>query len=153
MSLRWSVILPLAGLLLFTVVSYKSSRVNDELQRTPNRYYWWSSLRLDTDPLNRNPKPAERCQDDPGRCASWDVATPRVAPGWLDKALVVTAFPAFLAAFALVLALGRQGISEVLIFMVVMPTFLFSWYFFIGRFIERWLHKRKLAKRTPLILT
>jgi len=38
MSLRWSIILPLAGLLLFTVVSYQSSRVNDELQRSPNRY-------------------------------------------------------------------------------------------------------------------
>ena len=81
------------------------------------------------------------------------MATPRVAPSWLDKVLVVTAFPAFLAAFALVLALGRQGISEVLIFMVVMPTFLFGWYFFIGRWIERWLNKRKLAKRTSLTMT
>ena len=126
MRARWSVLLPLAGLLLFTVVSYQSSRVNDELQRSPNRYYWWSSLRLDTDPLNRNPKPAERCKDDPDHCAGWDVSSPRVAPGWLDKVLVVSSFPAFLAAFALVLAFGRQGTSEVLIFMVVMPTFLFG---------------------------
>jgi hypothetical protein len=153
MRLRWSVLLPLAGLVLFTAVSYQSSRVNDELQRSPNRYYWWSSLRLDTDPLNRNPRPAERCKDDPDHCASWDVSSPRAAPGWLDKVLVVSAFPAFLAAFALVLAFGRQGTSEVLIFMVVMPTFLFGWYYFIGRLIERWFYKRARAKSTPLKMT
>jgi len=153
MSLRWSVVLPLAGLLLFTIVSYQSSRLNDELQRSPNRYYWWSSLRLDTDPLNRNPKPADRCRDDPDHCASWDVSNPRVPPGWLDKVLVVSAFPAFLAAFALVLAFGRQGTSEVLIFMVVMPTFLFGWYYFIGRMIERLLYRRRIGKRSSLKMT
>src|SRR5215467_7598835 len=153
MSLRWSVVLPLAGLLLFTMVSYQSSRVNDELQRSPNRYYWWSSLRLDTDPLNRNPKPAERSKDDPQNCSSWDVSSPRVAPSWLDKILVVSAFPAFLAAFALVLDFGRQGISEVLVFMVVMPTFLFFWYYFIGRLMERWFRKLRSGRNTPLKMT
>ena len=153
MRFPWSIILPLGGLLLFTVVSYQSSHVNDELQRSPNRYYWWSSLRLDTDPLNRNPKPADRCQDDPQRCASWDVSSPRIAPGWLDKVLVVSAFPAFLAAFALVLAFGRQGTNEVLVFMVVMPTFLFGWYYFIGRLIERWINKLRRRKHAPLKMT
>jgi hypothetical protein len=81
------------------------------------------------------------------------VSSPRVAPGSLDKVLVVSAFPAFLAAFALVLAFGRQGTSEVLIFMVVMPTFLFGWYYFIGRLIERWFHKRRLAKRSAPKMT
>jgi hypothetical protein len=76
-----------------------------------------------------------------------------VPPGWLDKVLVVSAFPAFLAAFALVLAFGRQGTSEVLIFMVVMPTFLFGWYYFIGRMIERWFYRRRTAKRAPLTMT
>jgi len=153
MHLRWSVILPLAGLLLFTIVSYQSSRVNDELHRSPNRYYRWSSLRLDTDPINRNPKPADRCKDEPDHCAGWDVSTRRPAPGRLDRILVVSAFPAFLAAFALVLAFGRQGTSEVLVFMVVMPTFLFGWYYFIGRMIERWFYKRRRAKNIPLKIT
>jgi hypothetical protein len=48
------------------------------------------------------------------------------------------------------LAFGRQGASEVLIFMVVMPTFLFGWYYFIGRLIERWIYRRRRAKRVPL---
>jgi len=30
-----------------------------------------------------------------------------------------------------------------------MPTFLFGWYYFIGRLIERWFYKRARAKSTP----
>jgi len=153
MLMRWSVLLPFLGLVLFGAVSYHSKQVNDELQRSPNRYFWWSSLRLDSDPLNQHPKPPELCQYDPLRCANWDVNTRQVSPGWLDRTLVVTSFPAFLAGFALVLALARQGINEVLTFMVVMPTLLFGWYFFLGWMVERWWSKRKRAKPGPLKLT
>jgi hypothetical protein len=37
--------------------------------------------------------------------------------------------------------------------MVVMPTFLFGWYYFIGRLVERWFYKRARAKSTPLKMT
>jgi hypothetical protein len=153
MQMRWSILFPLLGLVLFGVVSYRSKRVNDELQRSPNRYFWWSSLRLDSDPLNQHPKPPELCEYDAIHCANWDVNTRKVSPGWLERALVISSFPAFLAGFALVLGLARQGINEVLTFMVVMPTLLFGWYFFAGRMLERWLSRRKKANRAPLKLT
>jgi len=52
-----------------------------------------------------------------------------------------------------VLAFGRQGTSEVLVFMVVMPTFLFGWYYFIGRLIERWIRKLRRTRHAPLKMT
>jgi hypothetical protein len=143
MQIRWGNILPFIGLALFAVVSYQSARINDQLQRSPNRYFWWSSLRLDSDPLNLHPKPPERCQYDPAHCADWDVSTRRNPPGWLDRVLVLSALPAFLAGFALVLALARKGVNEVMTFMVSMPMLLYGWYYFVGWLIEYWVYRRK----------
>lgn len=138
---------------MFTVVTYRSARANDDLRHTPHRYYWWSSLRLDTDPLNRNPKPPERCQYDPEHCASWDLSERRITPGWPDRTLVISAFPAFLCGFAVSYGLGRQGIDEVLTFMVSMPMLLFGWYYLLGWSLDRVLTKTKRTGDVQLKIT
>lgn len=154
MGIRWSAILPVLGLILFTVVSYRSTRLNDELQKTPNRYFWWSSLRLDLDPLNQHPKPPERCQYDPEHCVRWDISpVQHVSPGWPDRILVFSALPAFVIGIGVVFGFSRRGFNEVLTFMVAMPILLFAWYFLVGWLIERWISRRKRAKDVPLKLT
>ena len=150
MRKRWSIILPVAGLALFTVVSYRSALVNRELQRSPNRYFWWSALLLDSDPLDQNPKPAALCQYEASHCANWEVPGKSGAPGWLDRVLVFSSLPAFLAGCAVVFAFGRMGIDEVLSFMVVMPMLLFTWFHLAGRLIDRLRHKRRQARGAPL---
>ena len=152
-EMRAAIIFPVVGLLLFTAVSIESARVNDQLQQSPNRYYWWSSLRLDSDPLNQNPRPAERCQYDPEACANWDVPTQRQAPGWLDRVLVVSGLPAFLLGVGICHGLGRHGVDEVLSFMVAMPELIFGWSYLLGWLLESWIRRRKLEKKVPLTLT
>lgn len=153
MRKRWSILLPVAGLALFTWVSYRSSLVNRELQRSPNRYFWWSSLLLDSDPLDRDPKPAALCQYDAAHCANWEVPGKSGGPGWADRVLVFSSLPAFLGGCALVFAFGRMGIDEVLTFMVVMPMLLFTWFHLAGRLIDHWWRKRRQARSAALKLT
>src|SRR6266446_5407623 len=103
MRMRWSLILPIAGLILFAAVSYRSMDVNHHEEGATTKYYWWSSLRLDSDPLNKNPKPASPCQDKKENCVQWELSYQWVQPGLLDKLLVVSALPAFLAGAAIVI--------------------------------------------------
>ena len=151
---RWGILLPVAGLALFTLVSYRSALLNHQLQRSsPNRYFWWSTLLLDSDPLDRNPKPVALCQYDPAHCASWEVPGKSPRPAWPDRALVFSSLPAFLAGWAIVYLCGRAGVDEVLTFLVVMPMLLFTWFYLAGRLIDRWSRKRRQARGTGLKLT
>jgi hypothetical protein len=145
MRIRFSVILPVVGLLLFAVVTYRSMAANPEDQGVPNKYYWWSSLRLDTDPLNHNPRP------DPVP------STTNMTPGWLDRLLTVSALPAFLAGSGLVITLSKQGVDEVLTFLVSMPILVFAWFYLVGWLLDlmiaRWIVRRSQTTSTPLKLT
>jgi hypothetical protein len=153
MRMRWSLILPIAGLILFAAVSYRSMDVNHHEEGAPTKYYWWSSLRLDSEPLNKNPKLASPCQDKKENCVQWELSYQWVQPGLLDKLLVVSALPAFLVGAATVIGLSNLGIDEVLTFMVSMPILIFAWYYLVGWLIDRWSHKRKQAKRVRFKLT
>lgn len=152
MRLRWSVILPIPGLLLFAAVSYRSMDINRHEQDAPPKFYWWSSLRLDSDPLNKNPVLAKPkpCGNEKQNCASWEVRPFWVEPAFVDRLLVYSALPAFLAGAAIVISLSKLGIDEVLTFMVSMPILLFAWYYFVGWLIERWTYRRLGAKSVPL---
>jgi len=142
--------LPLIGLFLFTAVAYRSMPANHHEREAPRRYYWWSSLRLDSDPLDRNPAPAKPCPEGIANCSNGETPNVKIAPGWLEKFLVVSAFPAFLAGFAVVAGLSKLGIDEVLTFFVSMPILLCGWYYLVGWLIERWLDRRAQARSTPL---
>ena len=154
MQLRCSVILPIIGLILFAAVSYRSMDVNHHEEDTPTKYYWWSSLRLDSDPLDRDRQVANPCRSQNENCANWDPANDkRVEPGRLDRLLVFSALPAFLAGTAIVAGLSKLGIDEVLAFMVSMPILLFAWYYGVGWLIDAWSQRRKQAKSVQLKVT
>ena len=150
MPLRGREILPILGLILFVAVSYRSMPANHHEEGTPRRYYWWSSLRLDSDPLNKNPALVAPCPSGVPDCSSGESPNVKIAPGWLEKSLVVSAFPAFLAGFAIIAGLSKVGINEVLTFFVSMPMLLFAWYYFVGWLIERWIRRRAEARSIPL---
>jgi len=153
MRIRWSIMLPIAGLVLFALVSYRSVPMNHPELEMPHRYYWWSSLRLDTDPLNQNPTPLMPCADQTQNCMDWELRIAWVTPGWLDRVLVVSALPAFLAGVAVVIGLSKLGVDEVLSFMVSMPILLVAWFYFLGWLLEAWSDRRRNAKQTSMKMT
>lgn len=142
--MRWRIVLPAVGSLLFAGVSFESLR-NREYQKDPGRYFWWSSIRLDSDPLNRHPLPhvATPCKDAAGDCVVWDPVSLWVDSGLLPKTLILSAIPAFFAGMLFVRALGHHGVSEVSSFMAWTPVLLVAWYYAVGWLIDRWLYKRR----------
>jgi hypothetical protein len=137
MRKRWRVVLPVIGIILFSIVSYHSLRVDRE---TPSRYFWWSSIRLDSDPSNRRNWGAIPCQDGKENC--WELRTKWVDPGLLEQFLMLSALPAFAVGGFAVRSLGRVGINQVSSFMFLMPVLICAWYYLIGWLLDRWISKR-----------
>ena len=129
-------------MILFAALSYHSVRWNHAFHAGQSRYFWWSSVRLDSDPLNRHPKAPITFKD--GNESYWDPAMIWVSPGWFEIALVLSGLPAFLSSMALTHGLGRLGISEVVTFMISMPLCLVAWFYWVGLFFDRWAYKRSV---------
>ena len=140
----WRFVLPAVGLMLFAVLSYHSHRWNVQFHQGPNRYFWWSSIRLDSDPLNKHHKAQISCDQGVQECADWGPEYIWVTPGWIDKAFLLFALPAFIAGSGVVNGLGRLGVSQVLSFMISMPLLIFGWFYFVG-----WLFDRRRHLRSP----
>lgn len=136
--MRWRFILPSIGLLLFAEVSYDSLNLNHETGRSYGRYFWWSSVRLDSDPRNKHPHLAAPC------CVDWDPQYIWIDPGWLTKVLLVAALPAFGVDLFVIRGLASFGVSEVTSFFVSIPLLIGGWFYFGGLLIDRWRHKRSL---------
>jgi hypothetical protein len=145
MRKRWRLVLPVVGLILFAAQSYASYRFNQELGRTPRKYYWWSSIRLDSDPLNRSANVLH-----PGE--GWERNWVWVDSGYLAKLLMFSGLPAFALGAISVGSLAQLGVNEVWSFAVSMPLFMFGWFYFIGWLIDRWLRKRKLLAQSGILL-
>jgi hypothetical protein len=64
----WRLILPVIGLILFAGETYQSVRTNRLEERNPDRYFWWASIRLDSDPLNKHPQVAIPCKNGEENC-------------------------------------------------------------------------------------
>lgn len=124
------------GLILFGLLTYGSVRVNREIRHGHrSRYFWWGSIRLDSD-----------CrQVQSGDCA-WDAVFITVDPGWLEKALTISALPAFLLGGVFVRGLARLGVSELATFMCMMPVLILVWFYEVGWVLDRWQHKRYLRR-------
>jgi hypothetical protein len=140
--MRWRVVLPIIGVLLFLGESSESVGMNRKAHTS--RYFYWSSIRLDSDPLNRHPRPLKLlpCKDQTENCVGFDSEYIWVDPGWLAKLLILSAFPAFVFGGFAVHGLGRLGISEVRTFMVSMPLMIVTWYYLVGWLVDRWRYKR-----------
>ena len=134
---------------MFGTVTYQAISWNRAVHHGTSRYFWWSAIRLDTDPLNRHPKaqPAKRCANGEPDCVAWDPEYIWFHPGILPMTLVLSALPAFAVGSVIVRGLGRLGVSHVPAFMAVMPILIGVWYYSIGWVIDRWRFKRR--ERVP----
>jgi hypothetical protein len=132
-------ILPGIGLLLFALVTFGSFRLNET--RSSKKYFYWSSIRLDRDPLNKEKTVAHECQAEDANCTKWEPLSVWIDPGWLAKIEILSAFPAFLCGLALAHLLVGVGISELITFMIAVPTLMFVWYYFLS-----WIGFRLLAR-------
>jgi hypothetical protein len=66
MRMRWRPTLCLWGLVLFGLLTYASIQGNREMRHGRHgRYFWWGSVRLDSDPLDKHPtqEPCTQGQD------------------------------------------------------------------------------------------
>lgn len=153
MRRRWSIVLPLCGISLFILGAYQGSRLNQRFFGSrPTRYFYWASIRLDSDPLNRHPlqRLPEPCRDSNKNCITWDPEYVLIEPGLGSKALMLSALPAFLVSGVIVRILARFGVSEVATFFVSMPLFIIAWFYLIGWFIDRWRQSRSgVISTTP----
>lgn len=148
MRRRWSVILPIYGLMLFGVITTQSVKYAHE--RHPafdDRYFRWGTLRLDPDPRNKYMKTGV-CGNSEPNCVAWDPRTMLTKPGPYEKLLILTAFPAFIATALPMLVTTKLGISQIPVFFTSMPVFIFAWFYLVGWLIDRRRYKRVLKKTT-----
>ena len=148
MRIRWRIVLPAIGFILFSAVSYHSLRMDRELQHNRSRYFWWSAIRLDSDPANKRKWGETPCEDGKVNCVGWDLRDRWVDPGLLEKLLMLSALPAFVVGGFAVSGLGRLGISQVSSFMLLMPVLICAWYYLIGWLLDHWISTRS-RRRTP----
>ena len=134
MRICWRLILPTLGLILFSAETFHSFQVHRQHRTSPQKYYYWASLVLDSDPLNRHfgQSPEDR----------WQLRSVWIDPGYVTRALMLSALPAFVLGALIVRALAHQGVSEVLSFIVAMPLLVFDWFYFVGRLIDYRIGKR-----------
>ena len=143
--MRWRPILCLWGLVLFGLLTFASLQVNRAMLHDHGRYFWWGSVRLDSDPLNERPASKLWKEGTQENCPFvpefiW------VTPGWMETALTLSAFPAFLLTIAVVRGLAHLGISELLSFMITMPILILVWFYAVGWLLDRWRYKRLLLR-------
>jgi hypothetical protein len=141
MKIRWRLALPIIGLMLFALVTYNSfHKSGRSYHLADSRYFYWSTLRLDSDPLKAPPAVPQACVDPTRECIEWP---PYLAPkpGIAASILAISALPAFLVVAGLVKESGKLGISQVSSFMVLMPLLLAGWYYFLGWLFDRRRHK------------
>ena len=146
--MRWRVILPVLGLGLFAWLSYQSFRASYGIPS--QRYFWWSAERLDRDPLNRHPREPRSCDPEDKDCPI-ELDFIWIEPGWIDRTLLLSALPAFIASLGVVYGLARLGVSEVTSFMISTPVFIFAWFYFVGWLLDSWRNKRILARATRAV--
>jgi hypothetical protein len=144
MRMRWRLLLPIFALLLFVGITLQSYRVQRETIAASGRYFFWSTIRLDFDPLNRHHQAP--CANSQEPCVDWDISDAdgwgRVHPGRLEKVLILSALPAFLVGSLVVFGLGRIGVSEVTTFMLSMPLLICVWFYCIGLLVDRRAYRR-----------
>jgi len=149
MRRRKRLILPLVGLFLFAAETYHSVRTNQDAHLASNRYFWWSLIRLDSDPLQRHPQTTRPCRDGEEGCVGWDLRAEWVDPALTTSALIVSALLAFVMGALIVRSLGHFGINKVWTFMISMPVLILAWFYLVSWPIDRW-YSRDGAKLSAL---
>ena len=136
--------LPIVGLTFFAAISYESYRTERRSKGDAGRYFVWSTMQLDSDPLSRHhPSP---CLQSSEPCVEWNSAVlDRYGrPGRAEKMFLLSALPAFFASSLLTFGLGNVGVNEIVTFMISMPLLTFGWFHFVGWLIDRRRSARSL---------
>lgn len=137
--------MPLVGLFLFAVLTYASIRFNRQARVGSHKYFYWSSIRLDTRPLDPHFLNV-LCGANQPDCPPWEPEFIWVEPGLLARICITSSFPAFLIGLFITHRLGRLGVSEFATFMTSMPPLIFAWYYLVSWTIARfvgWRLKRR----------
>jgi hypothetical protein len=137
MTNRWRTILPLIGLLLFAAESWDSFKMNRHPDFHSRRFYWWSSIRLDSHRAIPQSTPSITRNPDGTETVGWDPEYLIVSPGYLARLAMLTSFPAFLVGIPLIKVAGRFGANEVWVFFGTMPLLLVAWFYLCGWFLDR----------------
>jgi hypothetical protein len=135
----WRFVLPIVGIICFAAQTYRSDRFNQHLAAARGKYYWWASIRLDSDPLGRNAKFSQPDKSADGR--EWQLVEVWDGSGSMARGLMLIALPAFAVGAICVRTLGHIGISQVRTFMVAMPLLIGAWFYFVGWLIDRSVRK------------
>lgn len=143
MRMRWRIILPTIGLLLFALEAWESNR-EWRIRPSPSRYSWWASIQLDSDPRNRDPRSHDVSAENRER---WNGPIKIVDPGYLAISSLISGLPAFVLTGLVVRVLSRIGVSQVWTFMISAPILLFAWYYFLGWLLDR---RRRKSQRGPV---
>jgi len=153
MKKRWRLVLCGWGLILFGLITYASIRERQDLGPAlqHSRYFWWGTLRLDSDPLSIRTV-LWPCQYESDEDCSRDLGTRWGTPGWVEKGLVLSALPAFLLTALVVRSMAFFGVNEVLSFMCAAPLLILLWFYAIGWVIDRWQYKRFLHRTSKRFL-
>jgi hypothetical protein len=157
MQKHWRFVLGVWGIALFAALTYHAVRFNREMHPgRSSRYFWWGGDRLDSDPLNRRPSTTGRtqpCAQGTANCIEWEPDSIWVDSGLMEKALVLTAIPAFLVGLAIVRGFARFGISEVTTFMAAMPVCITLWFYSVGWLLDRWRYRRRVRLESNQSIT
>lgn len=145
MRRRWQLILPSVGLLAFGAITYHSLRMDQLTNRGHSRYFYWSSLPLDSEPSKGRAPAAGPCNNSDPTCSEVDFTTMWVDPGWLSNLVVLTAAPAFALGGVLLWLLGKLGVSQVFSFFAFTPFLILAWYYLLGWLLDR-RRERRLRK-------
>jgi len=144
MRMRWRLLFPIVALLVFIGITLQSYRVQREAIAASGRYIFWSTIRLDSDPLNRHHQ--SPCANSQQPCVDFDISDAdgwgRVRAGLPEKVLIVSALPAFLIGSLAVFGLGRIGVSEVTSFMFSMPLLICVWFYCVGVLVDLRAYRR-----------
>lgn len=143
MRIRWRLLLPLAGLVVFGGLTKGAFFIDRVTPHNPHRYFWWFSIRLDWDPLNKQPHALVPSKDSQENSLGSDLKGMWIEPGLLPEWFMVSALPAFVLGIVTVHGLGRLGVNEVWSFLISMPILIFTWFYFVGRLLDRWVKKRQ----------
>jgi|SRR5579872_1373035 len=140
-------IAPIIGLLLFALGTYASVRFNREVQVGSHKYFYWSSIPLDSTPLDRRFRLVP-CNSNQPECQQWEPEHIWVDPGVVAKFYVISAFPAFLIGLLITRHFGRLGVSEITTFMISMPVLIFAWYYSLSWIIAHLIKLRRKHRLT-----
>jgi hypothetical protein len=137
MKARWRIALPLFGLVLFAVVTCQSIAGERLLVHNEGRYFWWSGMCLNSDPLNKRWKEPALCECSHIAKDCVEPISVDTYPSWVTRCLMILALPAFLVSAGTVQGMAHLGISEVVTFMTSMPLLICAWFYSVGWFFDR----------------